>query len=184
MAKSPLFADLAIHPLVLAFAEAELGPRCLLSALLAINLHPGETVQPWHFLTTAPPRCPGRARRLEPARGTAEGRVLGGRPRRDLPVQSNSSKSGIERNTTCKMPRSFSSISPPPSDQAAERGLEHRSRAVRYARSTIRLDRTRRLFSASAGHRSDIRNFCRISISPCEGVANAEIDSSFGDDRD
>jgi ectoine hydroxylase-related dioxygenase (phytanoyl-CoA dioxygenase family) len=49
MAKSPVFADLAIHPLALAFAEAELGPSCLLSALLAINLHPGETVQPWHF---------------------------------------------------------------------------------------------------------------------------------------
>jgi ectoine hydroxylase-related dioxygenase (phytanoyl-CoA dioxygenase family) len=48
-AKSPLFAELAIHPLALAFAEAELGPSCLLSALLAINLHPGETVQPWHF---------------------------------------------------------------------------------------------------------------------------------------
>jgi ectoine hydroxylase-related dioxygenase (phytanoyl-CoA dioxygenase family) len=49
LAKSPLFADLAIHPLALAFAEAELGQSCLLSALLAINLHPGETVQPWHF---------------------------------------------------------------------------------------------------------------------------------------
>src|SRR5258708_8888488 len=49
LAKSPLFAELAIHPLALAFAEAELGPSCLLSALLAINLHPGETVQPWHF---------------------------------------------------------------------------------------------------------------------------------------
>ena len=49
MAKSPVFAELAIHPLALAFAEAELGPSCLLSALLAINLHPGETVQPWHF---------------------------------------------------------------------------------------------------------------------------------------
>src|SRR5467141_4088601 len=49
LAKSPLFADLAIHPLALAFAEAELGESCLLSALLAINLHPGETVQPWHF---------------------------------------------------------------------------------------------------------------------------------------
>src|SRR5437762_8463234 len=48
LAKSPLFADLAIHPLALAFAEAELGQSCLLSALLAINLHPGETVQPWH----------------------------------------------------------------------------------------------------------------------------------------
>src|SRR5258707_8833541 len=49
MAKSPVFAELAIHPLAPAFAEAELGPSCLLSALLAINLHPGETVQPWHF---------------------------------------------------------------------------------------------------------------------------------------
>ena len=49
LAKSSLFAELAIHPLALAFAEAELGPSCLLSALLAINLHPGETVQPWHF---------------------------------------------------------------------------------------------------------------------------------------
>ncbi|MDQ0463383.1 ectoine hydroxylase-related dioxygenase (phytanoyl-CoA dioxygenase family) [Caulobacter ginsengisoli] len=49
LAKSPLFADLAIHPLALAFAEAELGPSCLLSACLAINLHPGETVQPWHY---------------------------------------------------------------------------------------------------------------------------------------
>jgi ectoine hydroxylase-related dioxygenase (phytanoyl-CoA dioxygenase family) len=48
LAKSPVFAELAIHPLSLAFAEAELGQSCLLSALLAINLHPGETVQPWH----------------------------------------------------------------------------------------------------------------------------------------
>jgi ectoine hydroxylase-related dioxygenase (phytanoyl-CoA dioxygenase family) len=48
LAKSPLFAELVIHPLVLAFVEAELGPSCLLSAFLAINLHPGETVQPWH----------------------------------------------------------------------------------------------------------------------------------------
>jgi ectoine hydroxylase-related dioxygenase (phytanoyl-CoA dioxygenase family) len=49
LAKSPLFADLAIHPLALAFAEAELGESCLLSALIAINLHPGETAQSWHF---------------------------------------------------------------------------------------------------------------------------------------
>src|ERR1700756_1599504 len=48
LAKSHVFAELAIHPLALAFAEAELGESCLLSALLAINLHPGETVQPWH----------------------------------------------------------------------------------------------------------------------------------------
>lgn len=49
LAKSPVFAELAIHPLVLAFAEAELGRECLLSACLAINIHPGETVQPWHY---------------------------------------------------------------------------------------------------------------------------------------
>ena len=49
LAKSPVFAELVIHPLALAFVEAELGESCLLSALLAINLHPGETVQPWHF---------------------------------------------------------------------------------------------------------------------------------------
>lgn len=49
LAKSPVFADLAIHPLPLAFAEADLGRECLLSACLAINLHPGETVQPWHY---------------------------------------------------------------------------------------------------------------------------------------
>src|SRR6267154_1064564 len=48
LAKSPVFAELAIHPLALAFAEAELGESCLLSAMLAINLHPGETVQAWH----------------------------------------------------------------------------------------------------------------------------------------
>src|SRR4029450_11597293 len=48
LAKSPVFAELAIHPLALAFAEAELGESCLLSALLAINLHPGEALQPWH----------------------------------------------------------------------------------------------------------------------------------------
>ena len=49
LAKSPVFAELAMHPLAMAFVEAELGESCLLSALLAINLHPGETVQPWHF---------------------------------------------------------------------------------------------------------------------------------------
>lgn len=48
MGKSQVFSRLAIHPLALAFAEADLGLSCQLSALLAINLHPGETVQPWH----------------------------------------------------------------------------------------------------------------------------------------
>ena len=49
LAKGRIFADLACHPLALAFAEADLGKECLLSACLAINLHPGETVQPWHY---------------------------------------------------------------------------------------------------------------------------------------
>jgi ectoine hydroxylase-related dioxygenase (phytanoyl-CoA dioxygenase family) len=49
LAKSPVFANLVTHPLALAFVEADLGADCLLSACLAINLHPGETVQPWHF---------------------------------------------------------------------------------------------------------------------------------------
>ncbi len=49
LAKGRIFADLACHPLALAFAEADLGKECLLSACLAINIHPGETVQPWHY---------------------------------------------------------------------------------------------------------------------------------------
>ena len=49
LAKGRIFADLACHPLPLAFAEADLGKECLLSACLAINIHPGETVQPWHY---------------------------------------------------------------------------------------------------------------------------------------
>ncbi|WP_373474720.1 phytanoyl-CoA dioxygenase family protein [Sphingorhabdus sp.] len=49
LAKGRMFADLACHPLALAFAEADLGKECLLSACLAINIHPGETVQPWHY---------------------------------------------------------------------------------------------------------------------------------------
>ena len=47
--KDPVFADLISHPLQMAFAERELGRSCLLYACLAINLLPGETVQPWHF---------------------------------------------------------------------------------------------------------------------------------------
>ena len=47
--KDPIFADLVTHPLALAFAERELGASCLLSACLAINLHPSESVQPWHY---------------------------------------------------------------------------------------------------------------------------------------
>ena len=49
LAKSQVFADLATHPLVLDVCEAVLGPNFMLSACLAINTHPGETVQPLHF---------------------------------------------------------------------------------------------------------------------------------------
>ncbi len=49
LSKSPVFGDLITHPLPLAFAEADLGESCLISALLAINLKPGETSQPWHY---------------------------------------------------------------------------------------------------------------------------------------
>ncbi len=50
LAKAPdVFVPMVSHPLSLAFAEAELGTSCLLSALLAINLHPGETAQGWHI---------------------------------------------------------------------------------------------------------------------------------------
>jgi len=49
LAKSPVFADLVMHPLALSFVEADLGADCLLSACLAIKLHPRETAQPWHF---------------------------------------------------------------------------------------------------------------------------------------
>ena len=48
MGKGDVFAELALHPLALGFAEAELGRSCLLSAMLAIRLQPGESVQPWH----------------------------------------------------------------------------------------------------------------------------------------
>lgn len=49
LAKDPIFAELALHPLALGFAESDLGPSLRLSACLAIQLHRGETVQPWHY---------------------------------------------------------------------------------------------------------------------------------------
>ena len=49
LAKSQVFADLAAHPLVLDVCEDVLGPNFMLSACLAINTHPDETVQPMHF---------------------------------------------------------------------------------------------------------------------------------------
>lgn len=50
LSKAPeVFGPMAAHPLALAFAERELGSSCLLSAMLAINLHSGESVQDWHI---------------------------------------------------------------------------------------------------------------------------------------
>ena len=48
LAKGEVFVDLVAHPLALAFAEYEFGRSAILSAFLAIETHPGETVQPWH----------------------------------------------------------------------------------------------------------------------------------------
>ena len=49
LAKSPVFAEIAAHPLVLELCGHVLGPNFMLSACLAIVTHPGETVQPLHF---------------------------------------------------------------------------------------------------------------------------------------
>jgi len=49
LAKSPVFGELAAHPLVLDVCEQILGPNFMLSACLAINSHPGENAQPLHF---------------------------------------------------------------------------------------------------------------------------------------
>ena len=46
--KSEVFAEMAVEPLVMRFCERVLGSRFLLSACLAINVHPGETPQPLH----------------------------------------------------------------------------------------------------------------------------------------
>lgn len=49
LAKSAVFAAVAAHARVLEVCDAVLGPNFMLSACLAINTHPGETVQPLHF---------------------------------------------------------------------------------------------------------------------------------------
>jgi ectoine hydroxylase-related dioxygenase (phytanoyl-CoA dioxygenase family) len=49
LAKSPVFGELAAHPLVLDVCEQVLGPNFMLSACLAINSHPGENAQPLHY---------------------------------------------------------------------------------------------------------------------------------------
>ena len=48
LAKAPSVAVLVEHPAVLELVDAILHPNCLLSANLAINVHPGETAQMLH----------------------------------------------------------------------------------------------------------------------------------------
>ncbi len=49
LAKAPVIAEMVEHKAVLAIADALLAPNYLLSAALAINVHPGETPQPFHI---------------------------------------------------------------------------------------------------------------------------------------
>jgi len=49
LSKSIAMADIVEHPEVLAIVDAFLPKNYLLSAALAINVHPGETPQPIHF---------------------------------------------------------------------------------------------------------------------------------------
>jgi len=64
LAKAPAIAEMIEHPAVLAIVDAMLEPNYLLSAALAINVHSGETPQPWHIddgagdLATPKPRAP------------------------------------------------------------------------------------------------------------------------------
>lgn len=48
LAKAPATADLVAHPAVLELVDAVLDAPCLLSANIAINVHPGETAQSLH----------------------------------------------------------------------------------------------------------------------------------------
>lgn len=49
LAKAPSIAEMIEHPFVLAMLDRLLPKNYLLSAALAINVHPGETPQPIHF---------------------------------------------------------------------------------------------------------------------------------------
>jgi ectoine hydroxylase-related dioxygenase (phytanoyl-CoA dioxygenase family) len=49
LAKDPRLALLVDHPRLLAIVDRLLAPHYLLSAFLAIQVHPGETPQGWHF---------------------------------------------------------------------------------------------------------------------------------------
>ena len=48
LAKAPRVADLVEHPAIIELLNQLLAPTYLLSANLAINVHPGETPQPFH----------------------------------------------------------------------------------------------------------------------------------------
>src|SRR5580692_4640648 len=48
LTKARATAELVAHPAVLELVDAVLDPPCLLSANIAINVHPGETAQPLH----------------------------------------------------------------------------------------------------------------------------------------
>lgn len=49
LSRSSVFADLVEHPLALAALDRALSPGYLISAFLAILVHPGETAQDLHF---------------------------------------------------------------------------------------------------------------------------------------
>lgn len=49
LSKSPSLAELIEHPLILSLLDELLPKNYLLSAALAINVHPGETPQPFHI---------------------------------------------------------------------------------------------------------------------------------------
>lgn len=48
LSRDPVFAELPLLPGLLSLAEQVLDPECLLSSLTAIELNPGETLQPVH----------------------------------------------------------------------------------------------------------------------------------------
>jgi ectoine hydroxylase-related dioxygenase (phytanoyl-CoA dioxygenase family) len=57
LAKAPMLAMVVEHPAILALADHFLAPNYLLSANLAINVHPGETPQPFHADHASVPNC-------------------------------------------------------------------------------------------------------------------------------
>ena len=67
LAKAPAAAELVAHPAVLELVDAVLDAPCLLSANIAINVHPGETAQSLHpddgYCDVPRPRRPSGCRR-------------------------------------------------------------------------------------------------------------------------